>query len=153
MFTSGTASSILGAPVLSAAITGSSGTGGSGTSGLELIPQAASATSAASASSTTYGYDSGEISLGETLIATAHLLAPMMYVLSKKPELVEQLQELYQPNFLEEENIEEAETVSVRQQTKKGKAPKKATIEVVVTPEEEPEKEEETAPTSVDEDD
>jgi len=151
MFTSGTASSILGAPVLSAAITGSSGTGGSGTSGLELIPQAASATSAASASSTTYGYDSGEISLGETLIATAHLLAPMMYVLSKKPELVEQLQELYQPNFLEEENIEEAETVS--QQTKKGKAPKKATIEVVITPEEEPEKEEETAPTSVDEDD
>ena len=31
--------------------------------------------------------------------------------LSKKPELVEQLQELYQPNFLEEENVEEAETV------------------------------------------
>lgn len=151
MFTSGTASSILGAPVLSAAITGSSGTGGSGASGLELIPQAASATSAASASSTAYGYDSGEISLGETLIATAHLLAPMMYVLSKKPELVEQLQELYQPNFLEEENIEEAETVS--QQTKKEKAPKKATIEAVITPEEEPEKEEETASTSVDEDD
>lgn len=66
------------------------------------------------------GSGSGEISLGETLIATATLLAPMMYALSKKPELVEQLQELYQPNFLEEENIEEAETVR--------KPNKKATI-------------------------
>jgi len=60
-----------------------------------------------------------EISLGETLIATASLLAPMMYALSKKPELVEQLQELYQPNFLEEENVEEAETV--RQPREKAK--------------------------------
>ena len=37
------------------------------------------------------GMGSTEISFGETLIATAHLLAPMMYALSKKPELVEQL--------------------------------------------------------------
>lgn len=63
----------------------------------------------------------------------------MMYVMSKKPEIVEQLAELYQPNFLEEENLEEAETVrdltAATEPTKK--APKqKKTVEAVIAPEE-----------------
>jgi len=103
LFTSGSAAAILGAPVLSADISASIGSAGSGgSSGLELVPQAASTSTTAAALTDTISNTQKEIGIGETILATATLLAPMLYAMTKKPEVVEQLQELYEVNFLGE---------------------------------------------------
>jgi len=93
LFTSGTAASILGAPVLSA---------GLGTSGVDLIASSSLTTSSYSSSSTASA-DASVAGVGETMRAAFTAFAPMLYALDKNPEILTKLAELANTQFLSEE--------------------------------------------------
>lgn len=107
LFTSGSGASVLGVPVLSSNL-GSSTGGGTVLTSTTTTSTAASSTTA----TVTIGDTStDQISIGQTLLATATVLAPMMYAMNKKPEVVEQLQELYGNDFLGEDSPQGVEAM------------------------------------------